>query len=111
LVGVMVFSTCRMYALRHAYVRTSKRNTGIGGKLAGPPANPHRTPRTDRTWAAATWAVAFYEKHGFVRSHPRKGPTAPQVLADPRATNKTSWYCGRAVQKMSAGDTLTDPAA
>ena len=51
--------------IRHAYVRTIKRNQGIGAKLL---ANLHE--RTDRplligTWADAAWAVRFYEKHGF----------------------------------------------
>lgn len=51
--------------LRHAYVRTVKRKKGIGGKLLS-----HLRRMTDRpiligTWAAAHWAVSFYEKHGF----------------------------------------------
>ena len=51
--------------IRHAYVRTALQNQGIGGELL------HRLlDRTDRpiligTWAAARWAIGFYEKHGF----------------------------------------------
>jgi N-acetylglutamate synthase-like GNAT family acetyltransferase len=51
--------------IRHAYVRTTRRGQGIGVKLL-----VHLRVLTERpiligTWAAATWAVRFYEKHGF----------------------------------------------
>jgi len=51
--------------IRHAYVRTAKRNKGIGSKLLS-----HLRRMTDRpiligTWADAVWAIRFYEKHGF----------------------------------------------
>jgi N-acetylglutamate synthase-like GNAT family acetyltransferase len=51
--------------IRHAYVRTTERNKGIGGKLL-----QHLTALTSKpiligTWADATWAISFYKKHGF----------------------------------------------
>jgi len=51
--------------IRHAYVRTAKRNGGIGSRLLA-----HLEPLSDKpvligTWAAAVWAIAFYEKHGY----------------------------------------------
>jgi GNAT superfamily N-acetyltransferase len=51
--------------IRHAYVRTSHRRHGIGGQLL-----QFLLTRTDRpvligTWAAADWAIRFYQKHGF----------------------------------------------
>jgi N-acetylglutamate synthase-like GNAT family acetyltransferase len=51
--------------IRHAYVRTSKRNTGIGGKLLAHLRSIATTPVLIGTWAAADWAIAFYRKHGF----------------------------------------------
>jgi len=51
--------------IRHAYVRTTARNQGIGGKLL-----QYLLDRTNRqvligTWTDASWAIHFYEKHGF----------------------------------------------
>lgn len=58
--------------IRHAYVRTANRNSGIGGKLLR-----HLRTLTDRsvligTWADATWAIAFYKKHGFRQVTPEE---------------------------------------
>lgn len=66
LVGVMGIQNVRDVALiRHAYVRTANRNTGIGGKLLGELRNLTTRPILIGTWAAATWAIRFYERHGF----------------------------------------------
>jgi GNAT superfamily N-acetyltransferase len=51
--------------VRHAYTRTTRQGTGAGTALL-----QHVTRQTDHpiligTWAAATWAVRFYERHGF----------------------------------------------
>ncbi len=51
--------------IRHAYVRTSARRGGVGGKLLAHLMGLERNPLLIGTWAAATWAVEFYEKHGF----------------------------------------------
>ena len=51
--------------IRHAYVRTSGRQGGIGGQLLAHLMGLERHPLLIGTWAAATWAIAFYEKHGF----------------------------------------------
>lgn len=51
--------------IRHAYVRTARRQGGIGSRLLA-----HITGLTDKpiligTWEAAVWAVSFYLKNGF----------------------------------------------
>lgn len=51
--------------IRHAYVRSVYRNKGIGSKLLDHLASIAETPVLIGTWAAATWAIGFYEKHGF----------------------------------------------
>ena len=66
LVGVMGIQHIRDVSLiRHAYVRTAKRQKGIGGKLLDVLRVQTSRPLLMGTWAAATWAVRFYEKHGF----------------------------------------------
>jgi N-acetylglutamate synthase-like GNAT family acetyltransferase len=51
--------------IRHAYVRTAKRNQGIGGKLLAHLRKQTTRPILIGTWADAVWAIRFYEKHGF----------------------------------------------
>ncbi|HYE54153.1 MAG TPA: GNAT family N-acetyltransferase [Chitinophagaceae bacterium] len=51
--------------IRHAYTRTSSRNKGIGGKLLAHLRMTATTPVLIGTWANATWAIRFYQKHGF----------------------------------------------
>ena len=51
--------------IRHAYVRTDKRKTGIGSSLLTHLASIATTPILIGTWAAAHWAIQFYIKHGF----------------------------------------------
>jgi GNAT superfamily N-acetyltransferase len=66
LIGVMGIQPVQDVTLiRHAYVRTVRRNQGIGGKLLSELRKKTRSPILIGTWAAAVWAVRFYEKHGF----------------------------------------------
>src|SRR5688572_3072716 len=51
--------------IRHAYVRTIARNKGIGGKLLANLVTLTNKPVLIGTWAEATWAIAFYQKHNF----------------------------------------------
>ena len=66
LVGVMGLQDVLDAALiRHAYVRTAYRNQGIGGQLLAELRSQTQRPLLVGTWAAARWAIRFYEKHGF----------------------------------------------
>jgi GNAT superfamily N-acetyltransferase len=74
LVGVMGFQQVGGAAggppavtlIRHAYVRPSRQRRGIGDRLLAHLIGLTTTPRLlVGTWADASWAVAFYEKHGF----------------------------------------------
>lgn len=51
--------------IRHAYVRIAHQRQGIGGKLLSDLMSRCTRPVLVGTWAAATWAIHFYEKHGF----------------------------------------------
>jgi len=84
--------------IRHAYVRTGRRRGGIGGELLRFLLGQTAKPVLVGTWAAATWAVVFYEKHGFARvtageknfllkkywTIPERQIETSVVLADPR---------------------------
>jgi GNAT superfamily N-acetyltransferase len=64
--GVMGIQSVRNVDLiRHAYVLPERQGCGVGGALLA-----HLRARTSRpiligTWAAATWAIKFYERHDF----------------------------------------------
>jgi GNAT superfamily N-acetyltransferase len=66
LVGVMGIQEVRDVTLiRHAYVRTNLQAKGIGGQLLAHLRKLATNPLLIGTWADATWAIRFYEKHGF----------------------------------------------
>lgn len=66
LVGVMGIQLVEDVTLiRHAYVRTTEQHRGIGGALLAHLLARASTPLLVGTWAAAAWAVRFYEHRGF----------------------------------------------
>jgi GNAT superfamily N-acetyltransferase len=66
LIGVMGVQPVRdVELIRHAYVRRDKQRLGVGAELI-----EQLRKRTTRrmlvgTWAAASWAISFYQRHGF----------------------------------------------
>ena len=106
LVGVMGTQPVRGVTLiRHAYVLTRRRRGGIGGALLAAARARAGTPVLIGTWAAATWAIGFYEKHGFgllddadktrlLKTYwtvPERQIESSVVLADP------AWYAARRI--------------
>lgn len=64
--GVMGIQPVRDVTLiRHAYVVPASQRTGVGGRLLGRLLGEARGRVLVGTWADASWAIAFYEKHGF----------------------------------------------
>ncbi len=51
--------------IRHAYVRTSSQQRGIGAQLLAHLRKLTDGPVLIGTWADAVWAIRFYEKNGF----------------------------------------------
>ena len=99
LVGVMGIQDVRDVTLiRHAYVRTANRRRGIGASLLSHLRGLAGKPILIGTWAAASWAIRFYEQHGFAlvddeqknhllrkyRSIPARQVETSVVLADSR---------------------------
>jgi GNAT superfamily N-acetyltransferase len=66
LLGVMgIQDKIEVTLIRHAYVRSSERQKGIGGKLLAHLLATTVSPVLIGTWADAAWAIDFYRKHGF----------------------------------------------
>jgi GNAT superfamily N-acetyltransferase len=82
LIGVMGVQPVRdVELIRHAYVRPDSQRLGVGAALI-----EHLRRRATRrmlvgTWAAASWAISFYQRHGF------------ELVAAPRASAllRTYW--------------------
>ena len=51
--------------IRHAYVLSRAQKRGIGEKLLQHSQNMTEKPILIGTWAAASWAVSFYQKNGY----------------------------------------------
>ena len=56
--------------IRHAYVDPAAQRQGIGAALLTSCEELAERPLLIGTWAAADWAIGFYEKHGFQRTSP-----------------------------------------
>lgn len=66
LIGIMGIQDKTDFTLiRHAYVRTASRNKGIGSQLLNNLQNMADKTILIGTWAAATWAISFYEKNDY----------------------------------------------
>jgi GNAT superfamily N-acetyltransferase len=100
LLGVMGLQTVLdVDLIRHAYVRPESQGRGIGGALIRHLRGLTMRPMLVGTWAAAHWAIRFYERHGFQLvsparktvllktywSIPERQIDTSVVLANPRA--------------------------
>jgi GNAT superfamily N-acetyltransferase len=66
LLGVMGLQAVRdVDLIRHAYVEPESQGRGIGGALIRHLRGLTKRPMLVGTWAAAHWAIRFYERHGF----------------------------------------------
>ena len=65
-IGVMGIQAVRdVDLIRHAYVRPGSQRRGIGAALNGHIRSLSSRQMLVGTWAAATWAITFYQRHGF----------------------------------------------
>ena len=66
LVGVMgIQAKGEVTLIRHAYVHPDFQRRGIGAALLDAIRAQAQTPLLVGTWAAAVWAIRFYERQGF----------------------------------------------
>jgi GNAT superfamily N-acetyltransferase len=73
LIGVMGLQDMgEVNLIRHAYVAPAKQRVGVGGKLLAHLLGMRTKPMLVGTWAAATWAIRFYQRHGFALVSPQR---------------------------------------
>jgi GNAT superfamily N-acetyltransferase len=66
LIGVMGIQNVRdVDLIRHAYVVAGSQHRGIGGQLLAHLRGLSARRILVGTWAAAAWAIRFYQRHGF----------------------------------------------
>ena len=66
LIGVMGIQRVHDATLiRHAYVQSAHQNRGIGSALLAALVRRSSDQLLVGTWAAAEWAIRFYQRHGF----------------------------------------------
>jgi GNAT superfamily N-acetyltransferase len=58
--------------IRHAYVSPASQRRGIGGALLEHVARSATQRMLVGTWAAADWAISFYQRHGFELLSPER---------------------------------------
>ena len=92
IVGVMGIQHIQDVTLiRHAYVRSASQKHGIGAKLLSELRKQTDHPILIGTWAAAEWAIRFYEKHGFQRvSNTEKDRLLEKYWSIPKRQVETS---------------------
>ncbi len=89
--------------IRHAYVRRPLQRHGIGASLLADALSAAGQPVLVGTWAAAVWAIRFYQKHGFSLIAPqRKDDLLKTYWTIPDRQMETSvvladanWFSGR----------------
>ena len=65
-IGVMGLQDVKDVTLiRHAYVLRDRQRSGVGSALMKALVAEAARPLLVGTWAAAEWAIRFYERHGF----------------------------------------------
>jgi GNAT superfamily N-acetyltransferase len=73
LVGVMGFQSVRdVDLIRHAYVLPGNQQRGVGGALLKRLRQMSGRQLLVGTWAAADWAISFYQRHGFALVSPER---------------------------------------
>jgi GNAT superfamily N-acetyltransferase len=84
--------------IRHAYVLPDGQRRGIGSALLRHLRRQSKRRMLVGTWAAATWAIGFYQRHGFVLVAPA---TKTTLL-------KTYWTISE--RQIETSVVLADPA-
>jgi GNAT superfamily N-acetyltransferase len=99
LAGVMGAQRVRNVTLiRHAYVSPAHQGQGVGSALLVHACERLQGPVLIGTWAAAAWAIRFYERHGF------------ELVPTASATVLLSTYWTVSPRQIETSVVLTRPA-
>ena len=98
LIGIMGIQPVRdVDLIRHAYVRPDRQRQGAGGALLEHLRRQSKRRMLVGTWAAASWAVDFYRRHGFV------------VVSNERRTTLLKTYWNIPDRQIETSVVLADP--
>ncbi|MDH3456063.1 MAG: GNAT family N-acetyltransferase [Gemmatimonadota bacterium] len=98
LVGVMGSQNVdNVTLIRHAYVHPEAQRLGIGHSLLGHLLSAASRPVLVGTWSSATWAIRFYERHGFT------------LTSDDETRRLLERYWSVDERQMEASSVLTGP--
>jgi len=87
--------------IRHSYVRTHAQKMGIGTTLLRHLESMTEKPVLIGTWAAALWAISFYEKNGYTLvSEEEKNRLLHRYWSIPERQVETSVILGNQTLKM-----------
>ena len=93
--------------IRHAYIRTQAQKQGIGTRLLQHMENITEKPILIGTWAAASWAISFYEKNGYASvSEEEKNRLLGKYWSIPERQIETSVVLGNQRWKKAMQITL-----
>jgi GNAT superfamily N-acetyltransferase len=99
LIGVMgIQPVGDVELIRHAYVLPGRQRGGVGGALLAHLRELSRRPMLVGTWAAADWAVRFYERHGF------------ELVSPERKTDLLRTYWSIPERQIDTSVVLADPS-
>ena len=79
--------------IRHAYVVPDSQGRGIGSALLEHLLALATRPMLVGTWAAATWAIRFYERHGFEYVGPSARPSCCGRTGTSRSARSRPRWC------------------
>ena len=104
LIGVMgIQPVSDVDLIRHAYVRPDRQRHGVGAALIDHLRQRSRRPMLVGTWAAATWAIAFYQRHGFELVERERAVTLLETYwAIPQRQIETSVVLAQSGAKLNA---------
>jgi GNAT superfamily N-acetyltransferase len=86
--------------IRHAYVAPDVQRRGVGGALLERLAGSATRRLLVGTWAAADWAIRFYQRHGFELVSPEAKATLLRTYwTIPERQIETSVVLSRSVQR------------